>query len=676
MKILKNLILSITLLFSLMGFASAKSYVYDSIEVNIDVLESSDMLVTEKFVYEFDGEFSGVFRGIKLSDSYTKSICQNDASLQCGGFDSIEIIDVYDNNGNILPAHAYSVEQNYDYESGASYLDVTWKFGEVPQIFNKENFEFTIKYLVKGGIGYFEEYDLLYWNAIFDEHEVEVRNSNIVINFPTELNSIAKEDFQVLATYEQDYLWQFDEQQKSLTFQSGSLDPYEGLTVLVKIPKGVLTEPGKIKIVRQGYWAENLFDMYYYMNGSVVYPIDEIVSNVPAGLTSFEVQRLGFEDSRYSFVVNEGETYELKVEMKPQIHTVVIFVFAVFLALLGIAGIPGAFLFAFFIWYWKGRDSTDKTTVVPEYSPPENVSPVLIGSLRDEKVDMKDITSVLIDSAYRGYIKIIQLNKKASKFEFNKLKEFGDLASSEKFILDKIFGTKNKVTTDDLEDSFYTKISSIKDQVYSDMTTRGYFVGNPSSVRIQYFVYGILIILFSLIILTPVGGWIVYMTGFPFGLFTMQCSLILLGVIFLPLSRIMPAKTLIGSEVKRRFEGFRMYLHHAERYKLQNLTPETFEKYLSYAVVFGVEKQWAKNFENIYKGKPSWFDGASSFDAITIANSLSRMSTTTTRAMTSVPSSSGYSSGSGWSGGGWSGGGGFSGGFSGGGGGGGRGGAF
>jgi uncharacterized membrane protein len=52
-----------------------------------------------------------------------------------------------------------------------------------------------------------------------------------------------------------------------------------------------------------------------------------------------------------------------------------------------------------------------------------------------------------------------------------------------------------------------------------------------------------------------------------------------------------------------------MYLETAEKYHMQNLTPDIFEKYLPYAIMFGVEKKWAKAFEtlNIKVDQPGWY---------------------------------------------------------------------
>jgi uncharacterized membrane protein len=49
-----------------------------------------------------------------------------------------------------------------------------------------------------------------------------------------------------------------------------------------------------------------------------------------------------------------------------------------------------------------------------------------------------------------------------------------------------------------------------------------------------------------------------------------------------------------GAILKDDWLGFKLYLETAERYRMQNLTPETFEKYLPYAIIFGVEKNGDK----------------------------------------------------------------------------------
>jgi uncharacterized membrane protein len=65
-----------------------------------------------------------------------------------------------------------------------------------------------------------------------------------------------------------------------------------------------------------------------------------------------------------------------------------------------------------------------------------------------------------------------------------------------------------------------------------------------------------------------------------------------------------------GNKAKEDLLGFKLYLKTAERYRLQNLTPDLFEKFLPYAMVFGVEKEWGKAFASLSVPPPSWYSGA------------------------------------------------------------------
>ena len=89
---------------------------------------------------------------------------------------------------------------------------------------------------------------------------------------------------------------------------------------------------------------------------------------------------------------------------------------------------------------------------------------------------------------------------------------------------------------------------------------------------------------------------------------------------------------------------------------------DLFEKLLPYAVVFGVEREWAKEFADIYKSAPDWYSGnINSFSAIYLASSLGgsfQNNMTTSFAAPSNSGSSGFGGGGGFSGGGGGGGGG------------------
>ncbi|MBR2780921.1 MAG: DUF2207 domain-containing protein [Eubacteriaceae bacterium] len=123
-----------------------------------------------------------------------------------------------------------------------------------------------------------------------------------------------------------------------------------------------------------------------------------------------------------------------------------------------------------------------------------------------------------------------------------------------------------------------------------------------------------------------------------------------------------------GYTLREKVEGFRMFLDTAEKSRLEMLlesNPDYYYDILPYAQVLGVTKQWTKKFDGILIREPQWLDNRSGH--VFTYSDYNSMNHSFTDSMTSRPSSSG---GGGSSGGGFSSGGGgsfSSGGFSGGG---------
>src|SRR4029077_11555083 len=65
-----------------------------------------------------------------------------------------------------------------------------------------------------------------------------------------------------------------------------------------------------------------------------------------------------------------------------------------------------AFLVMFPLWWVKGRDPKAGISVAPMYEPPKDMTPAEAGTLIDDSTDPRDVTSILVDLAVRGYIKI------------------------------------------------------------------------------------------------------------------------------------------------------------------------------------------------------------------------------------------------------------------------------
>lgn len=663
---LKKIVLSILVFFSVFLLTpEAKSYTFKDYNVDINIREDSVMEVEETLTYNFQGNFRGVFRDITLTDFENLKYCQTTPEAQCGGFDRLEITEVKDSEGKVLTQSAYTTETYYNEDAGENRIKVTWVFSETGKDFNGEDFKFSVKYLVYGGIGEFDDYDLFYWNTLPPERESSIDSAIVRINLPDKIQ-FNPEDHKVFGDII--YNYEYDEASRSLILKANDISTYDDFTVMWKLPKGVL-KTASLKLINEQIAP---IDPSFLVNGVARTPINDFIRGIPAGEVEFTATRFGYKNQVEIFNLKPGEIKEINIKLEPQVQTTIINLLTLVANILGCIGIPGGMIFLWNLWRTKGKDATGKETIVPEYRPPEDIKPYLLGSLKDEKVDIVDITATLIDVAYLGYIKIIEIPKKflsSQQYEFQKLKSFDDLSKNEVKILEDIFGYKDRVTTSDLTDKFYTKISGIKKAIYSEMVEKGYFANRPDSVRQKYVWMGCFAIFCAIILLSCVSVGLIVISGVPTGIVSMQCALLIVGVLLFPLSYIMPAKTTKGREVLDKINGFRMYMYTAERFRVQDLKPEIFEKYLSYAIVFGIEKEWANKFKDIYTSQPSWYEGNGAFDAYLFSSALRTMTHEASASMQSMPSSSGSGSG-------WSGGGGFSGGFSGGGGGGGGAGAF
>ncbi len=112
-----------------------------------------------------------------------------------------------------------------------------------------------------------------------------------------------------------------------------------------------------------------------------------------------------------------------------------------------------------------------------------------------------------------------------------------------------------------------------------------------------------------------------------------------------------------GSIEREAWLGFKLYLETAEKYRLQNLTPNQFQKFLPYAMVFGIEKKWAKAFEGIAMPPPDWYSGSAAAGAFSASSFTSGFSSSFSSSFASS-GASGASGGGGGAGGGGGGGGG------------------
>jgi uncharacterized membrane protein len=328
-----------------------------------------------------------------------------------------------------------------------------------------------------------------------------------------------------------------------------------------------------------------------------------------------------------------------------------------------------AFAVMFPLWWIKGRDPDPGMSVAPMYEPPEKMGPAEVGTLIDGSVDPRDITSVLVDMAVRGYVKIVETQHKGflsstKDYELHLLKnrgEWNDLTDYETAMLGNVFAGSDVVLLSSLRNHFYTVLPAIKRGVMGALKTKGMYTLDPTSAS-GYQGLGLVLVILPYFALQAFG-FADFLSSVPLAI---GSGLIAVAIIVI-IGRQLTATSLKGARTQVQIKGFQEFMNRVDADRLKRMPPDTFEKFLPYAMALGVEHRWAKAFEGIIQNPPSWYQGTygPNFSTFYFVNSLGSMATTASSTFVSAPRAS--SSGSGWSGGG---GGGFSGGGFGGGGGG------
>jgi len=324
------------------------------------------------------------------------------------------------------------------------------------------------------------------------------------------------------------------------------------------------------------------------------------------------------------------------------------------------------FALAFWSWWRRGRDPRQRPIAV-QYEPPPGMSPAEAGTLLDNSADMRDITATLVDLAVRGYIRIEEKqNPKlfglfggGTEYSLHRLKPVttsnDGLKDQESLVFTGVFyGRDEVVPLSLLKDEFYKQLPGIRGAILDALTASGYYKNRPDKVKQNWVGAAV-----ATGMLVGIGGTylskLTQLTPVPF-----IVAGVLSGLILLVFAQIMPARTEAGARALEQVLGFEEFLRRVETENLKRIIighPELFDKYLPYAMAFGVEKQFARAFEGIYTQAPQWYVGPSmvNFNVGHFSSSMAYLSTVASTTMSSTPRSS---SGSGFGGGGSSGGGG------------------
>jgi len=129
-------------------------------------------------------------------------------------------------------------------------------------------------------------------------------------------------------------------------------------------------------------------------------------------------------------------------------------------------------LLLFFVFQKFGKD--DKPVITVEFNPIKGLSSSQAGYVYDGSVDTRDVVSLIIEWANKGYLDITEDENKKENFTLTKLKEMDETEiRAEKTLFKALFNGRPTVTNKQLQNSFYLHVANAKADIAR------HFYGNP-----------------------------------------------------------------------------------------------------------------------------------------------------------------------------------------------------
>jgi hypothetical protein len=268
----------------------------------------------------------------------------------------------------------------------------------------------------------------------------------------------------------------------------------------------------------------------------------------------------------------------------------------------------------YLIWYTTGRDPAAALAPAFVTEPPSDLPPGLAGVVIDERADMRDITATLIDLARRGLVTLEEeqvpgaFATTAKRWVLKSTGANADMLPYERMLLNAVLGGAAQATLDKLPARFFAALPAIEKAMYDETVRRGLFRSNPEEARGFYRTLGVI-----LIILGVVGGCglSLVLSEITFSMICPILPVIGFGLGLAILSNAMPARTRKGAEEAARWRAFQTYLGNMQKYKDVAGAVDQFERYLPYAIAFGLERRWVNAFAQapatVFVPIPGWY---------------------------------------------------------------------
>ena len=510
---------------------------------------------------------------------------------------------------------------------------------------------YTITYQTDRQIGFFLDYDELYWNVTGNDWAFPIDKATAIIVLPPGASVLG----QSLYTGRQGSTQSNGEVtarlENQISFQTTiPLAPKEGFTVAVAWPKGIVKEPG-IKDKAYFFFRDNMAAaagvvgliilLFYYSiawagvgkdpDAGAIIPRFEPPEGFTPAAARF-VMQMGFDDKAFGSAV---------VSLAVRNH-------------LTINDDNGTF--------------TLKRTGTKNQKPLSRGEKKIINKLfpSSNSIKLKQANHKKISKAVSALKKSVQADFETMHFKRNSIYLLPGLVITLLIILAIFFTAHQKEIAGFI--TVWLSFWSVGCYFIFLRTYNAWQVALSGGSSIVDKGGAILSTLFAL----PFFG------GLLFGMFVLSTTTSIAAVLALMtvllvnffFYHLLKAPTLQGRRIMDQLEGLKLYLTVAEKERLNLLnppekTPELFEKFLPWALALDVEQQWSEQFSDLLERagregsySPTWYHSHRPFTSTALASSLGSSLASSISSSSSAPGSSSGSGGGGSSGGGGGGGGG------------------
>lgn len=273
------------------------------------------------------------------------------------------------------------------------------------------------------------------------------------------------------------------------------------------------------------------------------------------------------------------------------------------------------------IWRRYGRDIKITKAHMVQYEPPRQLNPYEAYQLQHNgSAGSTALAGTIVGLAVKGYLKLERQRRGllGKQIVFTCEKAADDkLSPAEREVMGGLFGSGMEVgatvQSSKLRSAFRTAVLAAQKDGQNWLKKEGLFENQTGRLWPWWLAAVAGLMLAGATVSSGVLGWI----GIPATLVGL--------VVIIWFTVLMPRRTEAGAEVEWQLRGFQDYLKTAEKYRLQFSEKENlFEKYLPYAVTFGVVTEWARAMRQLYGEEywsnyhPVWFVGP--FDVTDVAS--------------------------------------------------------